>query len=267
MIRRAFTLIELLVCVAIIALLLGLLLPTLSKARAHGRQTVCSSNLRQLGQALQMYAADYRGRAMPLAYNRRPEIGDGPAIYWWGTNGSTGVDHTRGFVWPYLHADLRRDGVFECPSQLVGSYIAQGAAHAVTSTYGYNGYFLCPPHTPGWNAPGWGYIGDKPWQNLDTLAWPSSVFAFADTAADLGQALPQNNALLDPPFLWLNRKWRANSTPTTCFRHDQRTSAVFADGHVETLGTGRGRMVSPRFGIGSVGDTNDPYYVPTWRTW
>jgi len=261
--RSGFSLVELLVCISVLAMLMTVLLPTLGNGRARARCTKCASNLRQLGLALHMYAGDYRGRAMPLAYTDRSIIGDGPAVYWWGTNDRRGVDHTRGFVWPYLRSDLRTGGVYECPDQPWGSYYPQGAARAVTSTYGYNGYFLCPPHTPGWN---WA-IGHRPWQNLDTLKLPQRLFAFADTAIDLGQDRPQNDALLDPPYLYIRGSWSRNGYPTTCFRHAGSVQVVLVDGHVERLGPGGGQITSRRFQIGSVGQHNDPHYVPDWQAW
>ena len=56
--KKGFTLIELLVVMVIIALLVGLLLPALGRAREEARKTQCRSNLRQIGLALNMYTTD-----------------------------------------------------------------------------------------------------------------------------------------------------------------------------------------------------------------
>jgi prepilin-type N-terminal cleavage/methylation domain-containing protein/prepilin-type processing-associated H-X9-DG protein len=60
--NAAFTLVELLVVIGIIAVLIGILLPTLSKSREQSRRTGCMSNLRSLSQAMFMYSERFHGR-------------------------------------------------------------------------------------------------------------------------------------------------------------------------------------------------------------
>ena len=65
--RRAFTLVELLVVVAILALLISILLPTLGRAKEEARRVICLSNLRQLAIAAHSYAAS-NNDSYPIAY-------------------------------------------------------------------------------------------------------------------------------------------------------------------------------------------------------
>jgi len=69
----ALTLTELLVTMAVIALLAGLLLPALSKAKASARRTQCINNLRQVSHAVLMYADDH-GQALPSRASQNPGV-------------------------------------------------------------------------------------------------------------------------------------------------------------------------------------------------
>src|SRR5947207_2112985 len=64
--RPGFTLIELLVVLGIVALLLALLMPALSRSRRQAQALVCQSNLRQLGHMLQIYSGENGGWLFPV---------------------------------------------------------------------------------------------------------------------------------------------------------------------------------------------------------
>ncbi len=70
--RRGFTLVELLIVIAIIALLIGILLPGLGQARKTARRVICAANLQQYGTAHLGYQADYKDRI--AAYNWRAGV-------------------------------------------------------------------------------------------------------------------------------------------------------------------------------------------------
>lgn len=264
--RRAFTLIELLITVAIIAVLLGTLLPALGAARDSARRAVCMSNQRQLLAAWMMYASDAHGKALPHAAprtNRR--------IYWYGSEDpATGrVIHEDGTLAPYLDATLSAGSVFECPAQREGSYREQGSAGGFTTTYGYNAYALAPASS------GYMDLAGRRWPALHDIYRPADLFVFGDTLLALHADMPSNSALLDPPMLFRRQRgtWRANLSPTTAFRHG-RGDAGFgeavigrADGSVHQQRVDTDAVHHERFAIGSASASNDPHYVPDWSRW
>jgi prepilin-type N-terminal cleavage/methylation domain-containing protein/prepilin-type processing-associated H-X9-DG protein len=261
---KAFTLIEVLVVIGIIGLLMSVLLPSLGRARGQAKAVVCTNNLRNLGFAFACYANDYDDYAMPAT--------EKPRLYWWGRMEPNGIDHKAGFVWPYLQSELKKNSVYECPAQRYGSYGLQGKPPGepddpkwITSTYGYNGYYLCPPQS-GWDDDK--NIKDRPWQKITTVKNPDKVFAFADTLIDSsGSGPPLNTALLDPPDLYKNGGWEKNLWPTTCFRHHNKTNVVFVDGHCASMDLEGAEYASPKAKIGSVGINNAPHYVPDYLQW
>ncbi|MDD3925450.1 MAG: DUF1559 domain-containing protein [bacterium] len=74
--KKGFTLIELLVVIAIIALLSAILFPVFTHARDRARATTCTSNLKQIGLAMSMYAQDYDGFSTPVKHPTQ-------SIYWY----------------------------------------------------------------------------------------------------------------------------------------------------------------------------------------
>ena len=209
--RPAFTLVELLVVVAIIAVLAALLLPSLTQCKAAARRAQCTSNLRQLGVAAELYWDDNEGACFRYSGART----NGGQLYWFGwlqdgAEGERDFDARAGALFPYL----QEGGVELCPSLRYADAQFKLKAKGAAYGYGYNLHFSAPTKQPP--------------VNLNRLKRPSDTAVFADAAqvnTFLAPASPANPLLEE--FYYVNA-----TEPTAHFRHATFANVAFADGHV-----------------------------------
>ncbi len=254
---KAFTLVELLVVISIIAMLLAVLVPALSAARERARTIVCSSNLKNYGLALHMYAQANNDK-VPFGYNW---------LYSEATLNNTDArkngcpkpcrwhfDKVQpdGNLWPYL----RDKNVNLCPTYRSYAVIAKcpNPSHSITlpfnPQYSYSmNVFIGIDWTMGWDSA----YDNRSTMKLSNIRRGAKCFPFAEenpwtlNTGDTSQTNVHHrenysNAYLNDNLLWMapnsgryTDNFSTYHNTSSGRKGEGKGNAVFVDGHVDTV--------------------------------
>lgn len=225
--RRAFTLIELLVVAAVMAILLGLLLPSLGRARSAAKLAECLSNTRQLVIAVGAYALDHRGRAVPGA----PGIAATNLVRWHGVRATAGeaFDPRGGAIAPYLDGAGASAAIRACPefAPVMAVLAARSAGfERACGGYGYNNAFLGVDRRQS-SSGVWTIVTDALGAPAARFRSPARTIAFADAALAADELIEYSFA---EPCFWPDFPG-ARPDPSLHFRHDGLAAVAWLDGH------------------------------------
>ncbi len=260
--RKAFTLIELLVVISIIALLIAILLPALSQARASGRLAQCLSNTRQLGTAIYTYAVDNK-EELPKYLQRED-------VVWT----QTLVDYVGGNEWRQSGQTLIDGEVYLCPdSQVDGellpsatnvqgdpdkAWVFRGAVRA-RGSYTMNGYLFTTRYESQYPSIAWPRTDNRYYNEngfpdiLSNIRLPSERPIFTD--GNWIDGWPDEDDPRPPAgdfgnFTTANVGGHGMLGRFLTNFHGNKTNVSFMDGHGETIET---RQLW------------DLKWVPTWK--
>ncbi len=228
---RAFTLIELLVVIAIIAILAGMLLPALSKAKAKANRISCMNNLRQQGIFMQFYTEDHND-IFPAHRDMNPldPLWGYSDTNWWA-------------MYIVTYGGLGKSNLFLCPS-LKGVQTDVDGARWVwnfgreKACYGINTYFLALyPHVPQSITVGGINFSTDRWFKRTGIRNPADCVVIGDSNPKPAVA----GGAAGFSLWWPKACMTAAGSTSRQFeginvtRHRSMGNVVFADAHAEAL--------------------------------
>lgn len=241
--QDAFTLIELLVVIAIIALLMGILIPTLHKARGQAREVVCKGHMKGLGVALRMYVDNNDGKT-----HNAPNQGlwdnaweGGTTIRKYGPN--DGYAYWGIAYEPYA----RNKKIFRCPAtKRADDWPENGwgimyQEYFRYCSYGLNGYIASRQESD----------GSMHWVKIDhEFKSHAEVIAFQDHIEQKLDGISSDMFCIGPSgrinlTQWrpssqggtgfVDSYWKGHDTVAECYRHSASANICWLDGHVSEI--------------------------------
>ncbi len=229
-----FTLVEVLVVVAITAILMGILMPTLMLAKTQARQAVCRGNLRQLLMANLAYSTEHDGCFVPAAR----DMWDGAGLWRW-----HGYRPTRDAAFVSSQGPLAGylgDGqVKRCAENVEFAATDRwtGSFEKGCGGYGYNMVYIGSRmwHKPLSGAGWWRQMYERT-TRADEVRRPAETLMFADSAISQEAGVVIEYSFAEPPFAVFEGTVMTGfyMSPSIHFRHRGRANIGWGDGHTDS---------------------------------